>query len=140
MSIYSTVLARRLREERQRLGMSQAELARRMSSTLGVGIDGSAVSRIENPASGRTVKLDEAAAAADALSLPLGELLRAAGADHQGELMRLQYELDNAEAMLSIAAEEVTRRELQAAELRERIREIENAEVLDDLHAAQHPE
>lgn len=137
MPRYSMVLASRVRAERQRLAMSQAELARRMSATLGVRIDGSAVSRIENPSSGRMIKLDEAAAAADALSLPLGELIRPAGAGRQGELMRLQYELENAETLLAFAVGEVTRGELHVAELRQRIREIENADLLEDLRASQ---
>ncbi|GAB3616592.1 hypothetical protein GCM10027416_11490 [Okibacterium endophyticum] len=75
MATYSKVFAHRLREERQRAGLSQAQLAQRMSEALGTGIDASAVSRIENPSSGRIIKLDEAAAAAGALGVPLSALL-----------------------------------------------------------------
>ena len=61
--------ARRLRQERERLNISQAELARRIAEILGTNVDPSAVTRIEQQT--RAVRLDEAVAAAEALDVPL---------------------------------------------------------------------
>ncbi|WP_371793127.1 helix-turn-helix transcriptional regulator [Streptomyces sp. NBC_01471] len=63
------LFARRLREERERLGVSQAEVARRMAARLGSNVDATAVTRIEQQT--RAVRLDEAVAAAEALGVPL---------------------------------------------------------------------
>ncbi|MEU6263740.1 helix-turn-helix domain-containing protein [Saccharopolyspora shandongensis] len=67
------LFARRLRQERERLSISQAELARRIAKILGINVDPSAVTRIEQQT--RAVRLDEAVAAAEALDLPLTLLL-----------------------------------------------------------------
>lgn len=67
------LFSRRLRQERVAAGMSQADLARRISENLGTAIDGSAITRIENQ--GRSVKLEEAVAAAQALGVPLAVLV-----------------------------------------------------------------
>ncbi|MFJ5724717.1 helix-turn-helix domain-containing protein [Streptomyces sp. NPDC093149] len=63
------LFARRLRQERERLGISQAELARRMAALLGTNVDSTAITRIEQQT--RAVRLDEAVAAARALDVPL---------------------------------------------------------------------
>ncbi|MFC9756683.1 helix-turn-helix domain-containing protein [Streptomyces sp. NPDC056921] len=67
------LFARRLRQERERLGVSQAELARRMAELLGANVDSTAITRIEQQT--RAVRLDEAVAAATALGTPLITLL-----------------------------------------------------------------
>ncbi|MDO4254385.1 MAG: helix-turn-helix transcriptional regulator [Kocuria sp.] len=67
------LFARRLRQERERLGISQAELARRIAEILGTNVDPSAVTRIEQQI--RAVRLDEAVAAAQALDVPLTVLV-----------------------------------------------------------------
>lgn len=67
------VFARRLRQERVAARVSQAELARRISERLGIVVDGSAITRIENQ--GRSFKLEEAVAAAQALGVPLAVLV-----------------------------------------------------------------
>ncbi|MGI8306941.1 helix-turn-helix domain-containing protein [Saccharopolyspora hattusasensis] len=67
------LFARRLRQERERLNISQAELARRIAVILGTNVDPSAVTRIEQQT--RAVRLDEAVAAAEALDIPLPLLL-----------------------------------------------------------------
>lgn len=67
------LFSRRLRQERERAGISQAELARRIAEILESNIDPSAVTRIEQQV--RAVRLDEAVAAAKALSVPLVTLL-----------------------------------------------------------------
>lgn len=69
----SDTFARRLREERERLGISQARLSRRMAEILGTKVDPSAVSRIEQQL--RAVRLDQAVAAAKALGVPLAVLV-----------------------------------------------------------------
>lgn len=63
------LFARRLRQERERLGVSQAELARRMAALLGTNVDSTAITRIEQQT--RAVRLDEAVTAAEALGVPL---------------------------------------------------------------------
>ncbi|MFE4334020.1 helix-turn-helix domain-containing protein [Streptomyces sp. NPDC056831] len=63
------LFARRLRQERERLGVSQAELARRMAELLGANVDSTAITRIEQQT--RAVRLDEAVTAATALGVPL---------------------------------------------------------------------
>ncbi|MFJ1824485.1 helix-turn-helix domain-containing protein [Streptomyces sp. NPDC088178] len=63
------LFARRLRQERERLGISQAELARRMAALLGSNVDSTAITRIEQQT--RAVRLDEAVVAARALDVPL---------------------------------------------------------------------
>jgi transcriptional regulator with XRE-family HTH domain len=60
---------KRLRQERDRLSISQAELARRIAEVLGQNVDPSAVTRIEQQT--RAVRLDEAVAAAEALEVPI---------------------------------------------------------------------
>lgn len=63
------LFARRLRQERERLGISQAELARRMAALLGTNFDSTAITRVEQQT--RAVRLDEAVTAAEALGVPL---------------------------------------------------------------------
>lgn len=65
--------ARRLREERERAGISQADLAGRLSGALDDVIYHSAVARIESGK--RSVKIDEAVAIADVLKVSLAALL-----------------------------------------------------------------
>ena len=65
--------ARRLREERERAGLSQADLAGRLSDVLNDAIYHSAVARMESGK--RSVKIDEAIAIADVLGVRLAELL-----------------------------------------------------------------
>lgn len=67
------VFARRLRQERRARGLSQAELAERVSKLLGIAVDGSAVTRIEKHA--RAVRLQEAITIAEVLDLPLSALI-----------------------------------------------------------------
>ncbi|KAB7839535.1 helix-turn-helix domain-containing protein [Streptomyces mobaraensis] len=67
------LFARRLRQERERLGISQAELARRMAALLGTNVDSTAITRIEQQT--RAVRLDEAVTAAKALGVPLITLI-----------------------------------------------------------------
>lgn len=66
--------ARRLREERERAGLSQVEFARRLSAVLAREFDPSSLTRVEQQKRG--VKLDEAVRIAEVLGVPLANLLR----------------------------------------------------------------
>ncbi|MEV7867522.1 helix-turn-helix transcriptional regulator [Streptomyces sp. NPDC088124] len=86
------LFARRLRQERERLGISQAELARRMAALLGTNVDSTAITRIEQQT--RAVRLDEAVTAAEALGVPLITLVsddyaRESEAEIQNQLAEL---------------------------------------------------
>ncbi|MDP9904784.1 helix-turn-helix domain-containing protein [Arthrobacter bambusae] len=69
----SDIFARRVRAERERQGVSQVELARRMASILGANVDPTAITRIEQQT--RAVRLDEAVAMATILKVPLSSLI-----------------------------------------------------------------
>lgn len=104
----SDTFIRRLRAERERQSMSQAALARKMAEVLGVNVDPSAVTRIEQQT--RTVRLDEAVAMADVLGVPLATLLLQDDSDdNQEELARLTTELLAARLLWDQAAAEVNR-------------------------------
>lgn len=91
----SDLFARRLRAERERAEISQADLARRMAERLGTRVDPSAVTRIEQQT--RAVRLDEAVAVAGALDLPLVMLLTEDPAEENERRLR-QYLAELAEA------------------------------------------
>lgn len=65
--------ATRLRQERERAGITQAELAQRIADRKGTKFDSTTITRIEKQIRG--VRLEEAMLAADALGLPLTSLL-----------------------------------------------------------------
>jgi transcriptional regulator with XRE-family HTH domain len=88
--------ANRLREERQRAGLSQAALAERLVG-MGFRIDDSAITRIEKHQ--RTVKLEEAVAIAQTLDVPLDTLL----SDHAAKLRELQQHLERQQSRLGEA-------------------------------------
>ncbi|QWF85655.1 helix-turn-helix transcriptional regulator [Amycolatopsis sp. CA-230715] len=67
------VFARRLRQERERRNISQAELARRVSAVLGMNVDPSTITRIEQAR--RAARVDEVVAAAKVLDVPVAVLL-----------------------------------------------------------------
>lgn len=70
--------ARRLREERERAGLSQAAMAERLSEALGSAVDASTVTRMEK--NQRSVKIDEAVAMASVLGVELADLVSEEGA------------------------------------------------------------
>lgn len=90
-SLPSDTFARRLRIERERQRISQAELARRMAEVLDTNVDPSAVTRIEQQT--RAVRLDEAVAMATVLDVPLGALLIDHSAE-KNEALKQQYLAD----------------------------------------------
>ncbi|MFG1858917.1 helix-turn-helix domain-containing protein [Actinomadura geliboluensis] len=93
----SDTFARRVRADRERLGLSQAEVARRMAETLGTNVDATAVTRIELQT--RVVRLDDAVAMAQALDIPLASLLTDDVAHENARLIREQLD-ELAEARL----------------------------------------
>lgn len=92
------LFARRLRQERDHLGISQAELARRMAALLGTNFDSTAITRIEQQT--RAVRLDEAVTAAEALGVPLITLI----SDNYAR--ENEAEIQNQLAQLALAEQE----------------------------------
>ena len=88
----SDVFARRLRAERERLGMTQTDLARSIARLLGQNVDPSAINRIELRT--RAVRLDEAAAMAAVLGVPLTVLV------HESPIEELDRKISRAVAEL----------------------------------------
>lgn len=124
MSSVSQTFARRLREERERAGISQAEIAHRVSEVLGVSIYPTAVTKIENRE--RSVKLDESVAIADALGVPLAALL--SDRDALGEkIAQTREDLLIAEHAQANALSQASEFAEQAAQLRHHLRELEAA-------------
>lgn len=118
------LFARRLRQERVRLGISQAELARRMAGLLGENVESTRITRIEQGT--RAVRLDEAVAAAESLGVPLIALLSEdAARENEAQIQERLAELAAAERLQEKQRHEVARitREIQllTAE-RERLR------------------
>lgn len=98
----------RLRQERERQGVSQTELARRISERLDHKIEPSAISRIEQ--SMRAVRLDEAVAAAEVLRVSLVDLTYKDTQGHYDKHIRQALEqLATAEHQWEIYRTEVTR-------------------------------
>lgn len=85
-----THFRKRLKDERDRRGWSQEELAKRLGER-GVAVHASTIAKIETDA--RAVRLDEAAAIADLFGLSLDTLLgRKAVEDDQGHAMNVLAE------------------------------------------------
>lgn len=91
----SDFFAARMRAERERQKVSQVKLAERVRQILGNNIDGTAILRIEQQT--RTVRLDEAAAIAQALDVPLSSMI-AADSTTEAEALRQRYLVELAAA------------------------------------------
>ena len=104
--------ARRLREERGRVGLSQAALADRLAEVLNQKIDASAITRIEKYE--RAVRLDEAVVIAELLDVPLEAMLhdRESVDDQIAELRRglslAQWRANQAEEELQQAQDQMS--------------------------------
>lgn len=124
MTIATETFARRLIEERQRAGLSQAALAKRLTAMIGRSVDPSAVARAEKHE--RAIRLDEAVAIADVLQVPLASMLRDRDAidDEIGELRR---DLSQYLWRLHQAEEEVQQAQDSMSATRRRIAELEAA-------------
>lgn len=122
MTIATETFARRLIEERQRAGLSQAVLAARLTAMIGRSIDPSAVARAEKHE--RAIRLDEAVAIADVLQVPLASMLRDREAidDEIGELRR---DLSLYSGQMHQAEEAVQQAQDSVSATRRRIAELE---------------
>lgn len=127
MSAYSQIFARRLRAEREAAGLTQVDLARLMGKRLGFAIDTSAVSRIETVGSGRVIKLDEAAAAAEALGIPLTLMLVEVTDQIEAQIDELRRDLDLALDAAARAESEFAQAQDAIQGIRRRIAELQVA-------------
>lgn len=129
MAVGSDTFIRQLRIAREEAGLSQTELARRMSERLPKGIDGTAITRMES--GGRMVRLDDAIAAADVLGVPLASLINEPVGALESRMDELRYELSNAEKAVENAASELERRQVVANDLQEELDDLQRQ--IDDL-------
>ena len=114
--------ARRLREERGRIGLSQAALADRLAEVLQQKIDASAITRIEKYE--RAVRLDEAVTIAELLGVPLEAMLHD-GESVDDQIAELRRDLSLAQWRASQAEEELQQTRAQVTGIRRSIAELE---------------
>jgi len=116
--------ASRIRGGRQRAGISQAELSRRLAAVMGYTIDSSAISRSEKGV--RAVPLDEAVAIADLLEIPLDgmtpESIKA-----EARVLRLRQDLRRARIHLDETHGKVQQAEARVASVKRELAEAESA-------------
>ncbi|WP_129656302.1 helix-turn-helix domain-containing protein [Rothia halotolerans] len=137
MATPEEIFAHRLRHRRMAVGMTQAELAHALSERLGVTLIPTAVNKIEKGLRG--VKLNEAAYAAEVLRIPLVHLLGGDDDEHDVEIRHAEYAVEKADLLLRAAQEEVERREEEVEAAKEKLRELEHQDLLNDLHVQQWP-
>lgn len=131
----SETFRRRLREERERAGVSQMELARLMTERLSARIDSTTITRMEKGE--RTVRLDEAVVAAEVLEVPLSELLSAQGTSLLARIDDLRFSLQGAQAALDSALAEVEQRRDKVEELTVELEELEGQERAQEKAAVE---
>lgn len=115
---------RRLREERQRAGISQTELCRRLTTVYGHTIDPSAVSRTEKGA--RSVPPDEAVALADLLSIPLDGMTHNS-LKAKARILRLRQGLRQAQRHADDTRDELQKALARVAAVRRELTEAESS-------------
>ena len=99
------VFAQRLREERARAGLTQAELATQLSDVLGTAVYGSAITRVEKGV--RSVKLEEAVAMAQVVGVELSSMLVGSSelervlAEHRTALVAAQARFEEVRAEMT---------------------------------------
>ncbi|MFD7668111.1 helix-turn-helix domain-containing protein [Streptomyces sp. NPDC059788] len=117
------LFARRLRQERERLDISQGEVARRMAALLGTNVDPTVITRIEQQT--RAVRLDEAVTAAKALGVPLITLI----SDNYARENEAEIQHQLAELALAEQEWEQLRQKIhQITEIRHQLAELALAE------------
>lgn len=116
------IFARRMREERQRAGLSQADVGERLTEVLGRTVDHSAIARAEKHQ--RAIRLDEAIAIAELLELPMSALLRDRD-QVDDEIGELERDLSMADWRAAQAQETLQQSRDEVAGIRRRIAELE---------------
>ncbi|MGO2312770.1 helix-turn-helix domain-containing protein [Brachybacterium tyrofermentans] len=112
------MFAERLRTERIRVGLSQTELARKLTESVGYAVDGSSITRMEGGQ--RRVRLVEAVAIAEELGVPLASLLSNEGV-LDAQMDEVSVALADAQAELSAAEQEGQRRRAVVERLQEEL-------------------
>lgn len=105
--ISEIMFAERLRTERARRGLSQTELARRVTKVLGYTVDGTAITRIE--IGQRRARLAEAVVIANELGVSLSSLLSNRSLV-EAQIDELEVKVTDARAALNSAGQELRRR------------------------------
>lgn len=124
MTRATETFARRMREERQRAGLTQVEVAERLTAMLERPVYDSALARVEKHL--RAIRLDEAVAIADVLELPLSALLR--DREHvDEEIAQLRQELDEAQWRANETRVVLQRAEDSVESIRRRLEQLEAA-------------
>ncbi|GAA4525616.1 hypothetical protein GCM10023160_18800 [Brachybacterium paraconglomeratum] len=118
------MFARRLREERKAAGLTQVGVGELISRRLGVTIDGTAVTRIERGE--RSVKLEEAVAAAQALGVPLAALV-SDEAPEVARLSELKAALRQQEGRAATAHAEILQAQAAMVHIEQEIEQLEAA-------------
>lgn len=127
----SSLFRQMMRARREEAGISQAELARRMTERLGSTVDKSTVTRMETGS--RVIRLDDAVAAADALGAPLMALIDPRGSGLDAGLDEAWYKLERAKKGLAAVQEETERRIREVEQLQRQFDELQSAwQVRDD--------
>jgi transcriptional regulator with XRE-family HTH domain len=117
--------ARRLRDERRAAGITQGELARRLSELLEVPIDATTVTKIEK--GDRAVRLDEAVFAARVLNVPLAALV-SEETPAEARLNRLRLELGRQQGREAAADAELRQAMGAVASIEREIEQLESSE------------
>ena len=107
---------RTVRQERERRGWSQKELAQRLTER-GVPIDASAIAKIESNKRARVVRLDEAAALADLFGLSIDTLIGRRTGFGDDLLFALR-------GLLEVARQSTQQLQITAADLQARFRDL----------------
>lgn len=116
------VFAQRLRAQRRAAGVSQAELARRLSALLGSRVVPTMITKIEG--GDRAVRLDEAVFAAQALEVPLAALVSERD-PVEVRLEELRREVAEQEARMAGAEREHQQAQLRIIDLQRQIEQLE---------------
>jgi transcriptional regulator with XRE-family HTH domain len=134
------MFASRMKQRREELGVSQATLAMTLTERYGIKIDSTAITRIEQNATGkpgaRVIRLGEAAAVADSLQTTLPDMLRTVPPLWE-RVQEARKELEQAAETEIAASNDRARAAERLEQLEKRYREETNqAQVLKDLERA----
>lgn len=117
--------ARRVREQRRTNGLTQTDLAQRLSEIMDVPVSATAITKIET--GGRDVRLDEAVFLARALEVPLTFLVPE-GEETTVKLANLRHEYEVQQNRATAAMAEHDQAQAAMLSIEHRIEELEAAE------------